>query len=96
MVMTEFTPHFYDFKYLDYRNFVVLRFHGYSKRNICKMYKLAYFCILRVCEQAQENDYRFTFKDYVYLKSYGVSDKFICKMYHIDQLDLEFFEVMNR
>ncbi|WPF96943.1 hypothetical protein SE116_11560 [Staphylococcus aureus] len=94
--MTEFTPYFYDFKQLDYRNFVVLRFHGYSKRHICKMYKLAYFCILRVCEQAQKNDYRFTFKDYEFLKRYGVSNEFICKMYHIDKLDLEFFEVMNR
>ncbi|EZT34104.1 hypothetical protein V113_01616, partial [Staphylococcus aureus Tur-4] len=46
--MTEFTPYFYDFKHLDYRNFVVLRFHGYSKRHICKMYKIAYFCILDV------------------------------------------------
>ncbi|WP_233510564.1 hypothetical protein [Staphylococcus pseudintermedius] len=94
--MTEFTPYFYDFSHLDYRNFVVLRFHGYSKRKICRMYKLAYFCILRVCEQAQKNDYRFTYKDYVYLKSYNVTNEFICKMYRIDLLDLEFFEVMNR
>ncbi|ENL6202141.1 hypothetical protein AB5O33_000408 [Staphylococcus pseudintermedius] len=94
--MTEFTPYFYEFGHLDYRNFVVLRFQGYSKRKISKMYKIAYFCILRVCEQAQKNDYRFTYKDYVYLKSYDVTNEFICKMYHIDLLDLEFFEVMNR
>lgn len=47
--MAEFTPYFYDFKRLDYRNFVILRFHGISKRHICKMYKIAYFCILDVC-----------------------------------------------
>ncbi|EVW83850.1 hypothetical protein U247_02724, partial [Staphylococcus aureus W48906] len=54
------------------------------------------FCILDVCNKAKSNDYQFTYKDYVYLKKYGVSNAFICKMYHIDKLDLEFFEVMNR
>lgn len=49
--MAEFTPYFYDFKRLDYRNFVILRFHGISKRHICKMYKIAYFCILDVCKK---------------------------------------------
>ncbi|NFX14999.1 hypothetical protein G0V46_09595 [Staphylococcus aureus] len=94
--MAEFTPYFYDFKRLDYRNFVILRFHGISKRHICKMYKIAYFCILDVCKKEKNNDYQFTYKDYVFLKKYGVSNAFICKMYHIDKLDLEFFEVMNR
>ncbi|MBS3644228.1 hypothetical protein KCX54_14655, partial [Staphylococcus aureus] len=72
--MAEFTPYFYDFKRLDYRNFVILRFHGISKRHICKMYKIAYFCILDVCKKAKNNDYQFTYKDYVFLKKYGVSN----------------------
>lgn len=67
--MAEFTPYFYDFKRLDYRNFVILRFHGISKRHICKMYKIAYFCILDVCKKAKNNDYQFTYKDYVFLKN---------------------------
>ncbi|HFV7498781.1 hypothetical protein WMH65_01230 [Staphylococcus aureus] len=74
----------------------MLRFHGVSKRKICKMYNFAYFRILEVCEMAKKNDYRFTYKDYKFLKQYGVSNTFICKMYHISIEDLEFFEVMNR
>ena len=94
--MTQNTLPFYRLTRLDYRNFVILRFHGYSKRKICKMYNIAYFRILEVCEMIKENDYRFTYKDYKFLKSYNVSNTFICKMYHIDLMDLEFFEVMNR
>ncbi|WP_215388225.1 hypothetical protein [Staphylococcus aureus] len=94
--MTHFALAFYDLKKLDYRSFVILRYHGMSNRKICKMYNIAYFCILRLCEQAQKNDYRFTYKDYQFLKRYDVSNEFICKMYHIDKLDFEFFEVMNR
>ncbi|MFL8981033.1 hypothetical protein ACKAV4_13725 [Staphylococcus aureus] len=83
--MTEFTPFFDGSNQLNYRKFVVLRFHGVSKRKICKMYNFA-----------KKNDYRFTYKDYKFLKQYGVSNTFICKMYHISIEDLEFFEVMNR
>ena len=60
------------------------------------MYNIAYFCILDVCNKMKEHDYQFTYKDYVFLKKHGVSDAFICKMYHINKIDLEFFEVMNR
>ncbi|WBF54046.1 hypothetical protein [Macrococcoides canis] len=97
--MTEFTPSFlYSKKMnkLDYHNYVILRFHKVSKRNICRMYKIAYFCIFDICEKARKNDYVFTHKDYLFLKEMGVTNDFICKMYHIDKLDLEFFEVMNR
>ncbi|WP_457806442.1 hypothetical protein [Staphylococcus aureus] len=94
--MTNFTPHFYGLNKLDYRNFVILRYHGISKRKICKMYNVAYFRILEVCNMIKNNDYRLTYKDYQLLKKYGVSNEFICKMYHINKLDLEFFEVMNR
>ncbi|HHU6748472.1 TPA: hypothetical protein ACUI22_002138 [Staphylococcus aureus] len=94
--MTNFALSFYSLKGLDYRNFVILRYHGVSKRKICKMYNIAYFCILDICNKAKNNDYRFTYKDYQFLKRYGVSNEFICKMYHINKLDLEFFEVMNR
>ncbi|EZT42322.1 hypothetical protein V054_02591 [Staphylococcus aureus MSSA-47] len=94
--MTEFTPSFSIYKEFDYREFVILRYHNISKRKICKMYNIAYFRILEVCDMMRKNDFRFTYKDYQYLKSYNVSDAFICKMYHIDRLDLEFFEVMNR
>lgn len=94
--MTNFALSFCNSNKLDYRSFVILRYHGVSKRHICKMYKIAYFCILDVCKKAKNNDYQFTYKDYVVLKKYGVSNAFICKRYHIDKLDLEFFEVMNR
>ena len=94
--MTEFTPSFCDYNELNYRNFVILRFHGVSKRKICKMYNIAYFCILDVCNRIKMSDYQFTYKDYKFLKKYGVTNEFICKMYHINKLDLEFFEVMNR
>ncbi|SVF96969.1 hypothetical protein [Staphylococcus aureus] len=94
--MTEFTPFFDGSNQLNYLKFVILRFHGISKRKICKMYNFAYFSILEVCEMAKKNDYRFTYKDYKFLKQYGVSNTFICKMYHISIEDLEFFEVMNR
>ncbi|KIX91240.1 hypothetical protein TP70_03520 [Staphylococcus microti] len=94
--MTEFTPSFSNFNGLDYREFVILRYHNISKRKICKMYNIAYFRILEVCEMMRKNDFRFTYKDYKFLKKYGVSNSFICKMYHISIEDLEFFEVMNR
>ncbi|MCU7557630.1 hypothetical protein [Macrococcus capreoli] len=97
--MTEFTSSFlYSEKMnkLDYHNYVILRFHKFSKRKICKMYKIAYFCILDICEKARKDDYIFTFKDYLFLKEMGVSNDFICKMYQIEKQDLEFFEVMNK
>ncbi|SAZ99941.1 transposon-related protein [Staphylococcus aureus] len=47
--MTEFTPFFDGSNQLNYRKFVILRFHGVSKRKICKMYNFAYFRILEVC-----------------------------------------------
>ncbi len=52
--MTHFALAFYDLKKLDYRSFVILKYHGMSNRKICKMYNIAYFCILRLCEQAQK------------------------------------------
>ena len=50
--MTEFTP-FDGSNQLNYLKFVILRFHGISKRKICKMYNFAYFRILEVCEMAK-------------------------------------------
>ncbi|WP_421136258.1 hypothetical protein [Staphylococcus aureus] len=94
--MTNFALSFCNLKKLNYRSFVILRYHGVSKRKICKMYNIAYFCILDVCNKMKEHDYQFTYKDYVFLKKHGVSDAFICKMYHINKIDLELFEVMNR
>lgn len=52
--MTQNTLPFDRLTRLDYRNFVILRFHGYSKRKICKMYNLAYFRILEVCEMIKK------------------------------------------
>ncbi len=66
--MTNFALSFCNSNKLDYRSFVILRYHGVSKRHICKMYKIAYFCILDVCKKAKNNDYQFTYKDYVFLK----------------------------
>lgn len=54
IVMTQNTLPFDRLTRLDYRNFVILRFHGYSKRKICKMYNLAYFRILEVCEMIKK------------------------------------------
>ncbi|GBZ02370.1 transposon-related protein [Staphylococcus aureus] len=39
--MTEFTPFFDGSNQLNYLKFVILRFHGVSKRKICKMYHIS-------------------------------------------------------